>query len=282
MQTSDNEKKQDRQDIGGAGSHRNNWILMTIIWHQVSFGSVGGRTSKSWLQRIVRRVVHFPAAMFVVLAVIFAVVFIHEYLVPLVCNVASLSRFALGYRFQIGISMQRYCSMPRIGWRQNMSKTAATGRSRCIYDSLKDDSCAFLFSIDQFFGENSKRPSQLCQIYPNLQLPRPRSRHSPMLRRNWSGIRSQGMRPILARCEEVQQVGCQIMCLWTLGYAWGFPQPWNSPGTAGRKTCNAKEWQYLRDDTSTFWILLASGFLATGQVLFILDSHFGLGKCTKL
>lgn len=25
---------------------------------------------------------------------------------------------------------------------------------------------------------------------------------------------SQGMRPILARCEEVQQVGCQIMCLW--------------------------------------------------------------------
>eukprot|EP00438_Fugacium_kawagutii_P010566 Skav212967 [mRNA] locus=scaffold1345:180131:186248:- [translate_table: standard] len=25
---------------------------------------------------------------------------------------------------------------------------------------------------------------------------------------------SQGMRPILARCEEVQQIGCQIMCLW--------------------------------------------------------------------
>ena len=29
--------------------------------------------------------------------------------------------------------------------------------------------------------------------------------------------RSQGMRPILARCEEVQQLGCQIMCLWTPG-----------------------------------------------------------------
>ena len=267
------------------------------IWHQVSFGSVRGRTSKSWLQSTVRRVVHFPAAMFVVLAVIFAVVFIHEYLVPLVCNVASLI-FFVKVRAWVPISDRNFHAAVLLYAQDRMTSKHVKNKS-LRRDGLgvfmihwKMTVVLSCFPLTSSLERIANAPVSCAKSIHICSSQDHEAVTSPCYAGTEAGsghkVWDQSWHDV-KRSNKLAVKSCAFGRLDTLGYAWiETGGVFHSPGTAlevlDEKLALPKNANIsgLRDDTSTFWILLASGFWATGQVLFILDSHFGLGKCTKL